>query len=47
MQPLELKNLLWIVHKNSNKIAVFNVSKNFMARQRHPKIEEKYLKIII
>jgi hypothetical protein len=36
-----------IAHNNSSKTAVFKLSKNFMARQRHPKIGEKYLKIII
>jgi hypothetical protein len=39
MQPLELKNLLWIAHKNSNNIAVFNIFKNFIARIKHPKIK--------
>jgi hypothetical protein len=29
MQPLELKNLLWIVHKKSNNIAVFRVFQEF------------------
>jgi hypothetical protein len=47
MQQQELKNLLWIVHKNSNNIAVFKLSKNFMARVRHSKIAQKYPQITI
>jgi hypothetical protein len=43
MQQQTLKKPLNIGHKNSNNPAVFKLFKNFMARQRHLKIEEKYL----
>jgi hypothetical protein len=47
LQQQTLKKTSKIAHNNSSKTAVFKLSKNFMAQQRHPKIEEKYLKIII
>jgi hypothetical protein len=47
MQQQTLKKMSKIAHNNSSKTAVFKLSKNFMARQRHPTIAEKYLKIII
>jgi hypothetical protein len=47
MQQQTLKKTSNIAHKKSYKTAVFKHSKNFMARHRHPKIEEKYLKLII
>jgi hypothetical protein len=43
----KLKNLLRIAHKNLSKTAVFNFSKTFMARVKHPKILKKYSKFII
>jgi hypothetical protein len=47
MQQQELKNPSWIDHKNSNNIAVFKLSKNFMARVRHSKIAQKHPQITI
>jgi hypothetical protein len=47
IQQQTLKKASKIARNNSSKTAYFKLSKNFMARQRHPKIEEKYLKIII
>jgi hypothetical protein len=47
MQQQTLKNKSRIAHNKSSKTAVFKLSKNFMARRRHPKIEEKYQKITI
>jgi hypothetical protein len=42
MQQQEFKQLLRIAHRNSNKTAVFKASKNFMAKAKHHKIEQKY-----
>jgi hypothetical protein len=47
MQKQTLKKALNIARNNSSKTAVFKLSKNFMARKRHLKIEEKYLQITI
>jgi hypothetical protein len=47
MQQQTLKKTSKIAHNKSYNTAVFKLSKNFMARQRHPKIEEKHLKLII
>jgi hypothetical protein len=47
MQQQELKRLLGIAHRNSNKITVFKDSKNFMAQAKHCKIEKSYFKFAI
>jgi hypothetical protein len=47
MQEQELKNLLRIAHRNSNKTAIFKASKNFMAQAKHHKIEKKYVQSTI
>jgi hypothetical protein len=39
MQQQTLKKTSQIAHNKSYKSAVFKLSKNFMARQIHPKIE--------
>jgi hypothetical protein len=41
MQQQTLKKLLNIAHKNSKNPAVFKLSKNFMAWDKHQKIEKK------
>jgi hypothetical protein len=45
VQQQKLKKLLRIAHKNSNKTAVFKISKNFMAQDKHNKISKKIFKI--
>jgi hypothetical protein len=42
IEQQELEKLLRFAHRNSNKTAVFKVSMNFMARDKHHKIEKKY-----
>jgi hypothetical protein len=44
MQQQTLKKTSKIAHNNSSKTAVFKLSKNFMARDRHLKIEENMYK---
>ena len=46
-QEESLKNLLQIGHRKKNKTAVFEFSKNFVARFKHRKILQKYLKFKI
>jgi hypothetical protein len=47
MQQQTLKNASRIAHNKSSNTAVSKLSQNFMARRKHPKIEEKYLQITI
>ena len=46
-QQESLKDILNIGHRKKNKTAVFEFSKNFVARFKHRKILQKYLKFKI
>jgi hypothetical protein len=43
LQQEEFKRLFSIAHRNSNKTAVFEISKNFMLRFDGQKIKQKLL----